>query len=45
MRIYKEDGKIFAKLNETLEICDCNMNDALQTCKEALLKKISKRFD
>lgn len=45
MRIYKENGKIFAELNETLEICDSNMNGTLQTYKEALLDRISKRFD
>lgn len=45
MRIYKSDGKIFAELDETIELCDIRFNDSLQTYKEELLKKISDRFD
>lgn len=45
MRIYKENGKVFVELNETLEICDSTVNDTLQTYKEALLNRISRRFD
>lgn len=45
MRIYKSDGKAFAELDETIELCDSSPADSLQTYKEALLERISKRFD
>lgn len=45
MKIYKSDGKIFAELNETIELCDFNVTDSLETYKTELLKKISGRFD
>lgn len=45
MKIYKSDGKIFAELNETIELCDAHMTDSLETYKAELLKKISDRFD
>ena len=45
MKIRKKDGKIFAELNETIELCDYGMNDTLETYKELLLEKISRRFD
>lgn len=45
MRIYKENGKVIAELNESMEICDSNVDDTLQTYKEALLERISRRFD
>lgn len=45
MKLYKSEGKIFAELNETIELCDIHMTDSLETYKEALLKKVSDRFD
>lgn len=45
MKLYKSDGKIFAELNETIELCDIHMTDSLETYKTELLKKISERFD
>ena len=45
MRLYKSDGKIFAELEETMELCDIHMTDSLETYKEALLKKVSDMFD
>lgn len=45
MKLYKSDGKIFAELNETIELCDIHMTDSLEIYKKELLKKISDRFD
>ena len=45
MKLYKSDGKIFAELEETIELCDARMTDSLETYKQELLKKISDRFD
>lgn len=39
MKLYKSDGKIFAELNETIELCDIRMTDSLETYKQELLKK------
>ena len=45
MRIYISDGRVFAVLDETMEICKFDNLDTLQKYKECLLKKISDRFD
>lgn len=45
MRLYKSDGKIFAELDETIELCETSFDDSLQKYKDALIKKISQRFD
>ena len=45
MRIYISDGRVFADFNETIEICKNDSLDTLQTYKNLLLEKISKRFD
>lgn len=45
MRLYKSDGKIFAELDETIELCEFGMSDTLQKYKEELIKKISSQFD
>lgn len=45
MKLYKSDGKIFADLNETIELYDICMTDSLESYKSELLKKTSDRFD
>lgn len=45
MRIYVSDGKVFAELDETIEVCKFVQHDTLQKYKDDILEKISKRFD
>lgn len=45
MILYVSDGRVFAKFDEIIDLCDFNNAGTMQKYKEELLKKISYRFD
>ena len=45
MKLYKSDRKVFAVLNETIELCNYSNSDTLQKYKEKLLDKVADRFE
>ena len=45
MKLYKSDGKIFAELDETIELCNSDCMDTLEQYKRKLIEKIGNRFD